>query len=328
MKVSSDTPVVSIIILCYNQENIIGRAIESVLLQTYKNIQLVIVDDCSKDNSRQVIENWAQKYPEKIKTFFQPSNAGHPANMNTGYKLCDGELITFCDGDDWLFPKSVETQVDFLKNNPDYDLVFTNFSYHDIEGKFIKVWAGQYEKIPSGDIFTDLFSLNYPESVHPHFEMTSKKIIEETGFYDESIPIWVDWDFRLRLAAKYKCGYCSYVGNAYTIHPGGLTSTLKKEVYLSNLIKVIEKNKHGLDRYPSTLRKKVLKKINMPVEKLTLAVNLFNGRNSFFKTLGFLSRYPDQIRDLRFVINSMFGKKLMGTLSAVKQKLLKSVPAK
>ena len=101
MKLSSETPLVSVIILCYNQATIIGRAIESVIGQTYQNIQLVIVDDCSKDNSRDVINNWAQKYPGKIKIYFQPSNVGHPANMNTGYRLSDGELVTFCDGDDW-----------------------------------------------------------------------------------------------------------------------------------------------------------------------------------------------------------------------------------
>jgi glycosyltransferase involved in cell wall biosynthesis len=322
MKLSSHTPLVSVIILSYNQEGIIGRAIVSVLDQTYKNIQLVIVDDCSKDNSRQVIADWQKKYPGQIKTYFQPVNVGHPANMNTGYKLCDGELITFCDGDDWYFPKSVETQVDFLRNNPDYDVVYTNFSFHDMEGNLLKVWASNTDKITSGDIFPDLFSLNYPGNVHPHFEMTFKKIIFDTGFYDESIPIWVDWDFRLRLAAKYKCGYCSYVGNAYTTHPGGLTSTLKKETYLHNMIKVINKNKKELDKYQPALKRKVLKSINMHVEKMRLSINLHKGSHTFFQTLQFLWRYPNQIKDIRFAINCMFGKKTLTTLSSIKRKLM------
>ena len=104
MILSSDKPLVSIIILCYNQADIISRAIESVLNQTYQHIQLVIVDDCSGDNSKAVIESWQEKFPGKIKTYFQQTNVRHPANMNTGYRLCDGELITFCDGDDWYFP--------------------------------------------------------------------------------------------------------------------------------------------------------------------------------------------------------------------------------
>jgi len=324
MKLSSDTPLVSIIVLCYNQADIVGRAIESCLSQSYKNIQLVVVDDCSKDNSKQVIESWQTKYPEKIKLFVQPVNVGHPANMNTGYHLCDGELITFCDGDDWLFPKSVETQVDFLRNNIDYDVVYTNFSYYDLKGNLIKVWATEDDKIPSGDIFPDLLSLNYPDKTHPHFEMTSKKIIDEMGYYDESIPIWVDWDFRLRLAAKYKCGYSSYIGNAYSVHPGGLTSTLKQESILKYYQFVVNKNKNILDKYPQAFSKKILKSTYLPIDKLTLSIDLHKGNHSPVKTLRFLLKYPAQIRDLRFVVNSMFGKKILGTLSALKQKLKKS----
>ena len=320
MKFSTDKPLVSVIVLCYNQAGIIGRAIQSVLNQTYSNIQLVVVDDCSKDDSKNVIESWFKKYPEKIKYFIQPQNVGHPRNMNTGYRLCDGELVTFCDGDDWLFPKSVEMQVDFLRSHPDYDVVYTNFSFHDMEGNLLKVWASDSDKISSGDIFPDLFSLNYPGYVHPHFEMTSKKIIEETGFYDESIPIWVDWDFRLRLAAKYKSGYCSYVGNAYTTHPGGLTNTLKSETYLTNLVKVIEKNKHHLSKYSPGQVKRVMKAINMHVKGMQLAVNFRNHQPSIIHTIKYLAEYPCQITNWRFILASMFGINFTQSLTKMKQK--------
>ena len=119
MKLSSERPLVSVIVLCYNQADIIGRAIQSVLNQTYSNIHLVIVDDCSKDNSKQVIESFQKKYPYKIKYFIQPQNVGHPRNMNAGYKLCDGELITFCDGDDWYFPEKNRTGSGVFKNPPE-----------------------------------------------------------------------------------------------------------------------------------------------------------------------------------------------------------------
>ncbi len=320
MKLSSETPLVSIIILCYNQAAIIGRAIESVLGQTYQNIQLVIVDDCSKDNSKQVIEGWQTKYPGKIKTYFQPSNVGHPTNMNTGYRLCDGELISFCDGDDWYFPEKIEREVNYLKKNPDVDVVHSGFDFYKIDGNFIKHWVQDENQIPAGDIFLSLFSLQYPYKVHLRYELTSKKIIEETGFYDERIPIWVDWDFRLRLAAKHKFGYCHYTGSAYTENPEGLTIVLKQETILKYLRFVIDKNKCNLKNYPDSSVRKANKAINLPVEKLTLAINTHKGQHSFFKTVGFLSKYPSQINDPRFLINSMFGKRLLRTLSALKQK--------
>ncbi len=328
MQLSSKKPLVSVIILCYNQAEIIGRAIESVLEQTYQNIQVVIVDDCSKDNSRQVIESWQAKYPGKIKTYFQQVNVGHPANMNTGYRLCDGELITFCDGDDWYFPEKVQREVNYLMNNPDVDVVHSNFDFYTVDGVFLKHWVSNNNKIPAGDIFLSLFSLHYPFKIHLRYELTSKKVIQETGYYDEQIPIWVDWDFRLRLAAKYKFGYCNYVGSAYTDNPEGLTNVLKQEIILKNLQVVIEKNKLHLEKYPVKEAEKAMKAIRLPLKKLTLAINTQKGQTNFFKTLAFLWHYPNQTKELRFVINSMFGKRLMGTLSAIKQKLLKPAPAK
>src|SRR5688572_6294346 len=321
MKFSSDKPLVSVIILCYNQAELISRAIESVLEQTYENIQLVVVEDCSKDNSREVITGWQQKYPGKIKVYFQPVNKGHPASMNTGYRLCDGELITFCDGDDWYFPEKIENEVAFLRANPGVDVVYSNFDFYTVKGQFLKHWALDEKSIPTGDVFLPLFSLAYPDRVHFRYELTSKKIIEETGHYDERIPIWVDWDFRLRLASKYKFGYCHYIGSAYTENPEGLTNILKQETILKNLQFVIEKNKPVLKKYTDHLAGRALKAISMPIQKLMLAINLHKGKHSIFKTLRFLWNYPGQLRDIRFIINSMFGKKLLRSMSVLKQKI-------
>ena len=327
MNFTFDTPLVSVIILCYNQSEIIGRAIESVLNQTYQNIQVVIIDDCSKDNSRQVIERWKTKFPEKIKTYFQPLNIGHPANMNTGYKLCDGELVSFCDGDDWYFPEKIEQEINYLKNNPAVDVVHSNYDYYTIDGKFLKHWADRENEIPTGDIFLPLFSLRYPYKAHLRYEMTSKKIIEEVGYYDDQIPIWVDWDFRLRLASKYKFGYCHYIGSAYTANPEGLTNVLKQETILKNLQIVIEKNKAQLQKYPISEAKKAMKAIQLPLKKLTLAINTRKGNHDFFKTLKFLWQYPAEAREFRFVMNSMFGKKFVESLSSIKRKVIKKTSA-
>lgn len=323
MKLSSDYPLVSVIILCYNQAEIVGRAISSLLNQTYPNVQLVIVDDGSTDASKKIIEEWQARYPKKIKTFFQPSNVGHPANMNTGYRLCDGELVTFCDGDDWYFPEKIEREVAFLKQHPEIDVVYSNFDFYSVEGTFIKHWATKETAIPAGDIFLPLFSLAYPFQVHFRYEMTSKKIIEETGLYDESIPIWVDWDFRLRLAARYKFGYCHYIGSAYTQNPQGLTQVIKQEIILANLKLVVEKNRHNLMNYPAKDRNRVVKKINLSIQKMELSIALHKGQSSFWKTLRFLYNYPYQLSDFRFVLASLFGKGVFASLSRVKQKTKK-----
>jgi glycosyltransferase involved in cell wall biosynthesis len=322
MKLSSDQPLVSVIVLCYNQADIISRAVESVLNQTYRNLQLVLVDDCSKDNSKEVILDWYKKHPDRIKYFFQPQNAGHPKNMNTGYRLCDGELITFCDGDDWYYPEKVEKEVNFLINHPETDVVHSNYDFYTIDGKFIKHWALKEDEIPQGDIFRQLFALQYPYCSHLRYEMTSRKILEEAGYYDDSIPVWVDWDLRLRLAAKYKFGYVHYVGSAYTENPVGVTMANKQETILKFLERVIEKNKPHLLTYPPGDVSKIMKAINFHVRSLRLAVNFRKGNHSVSETIKYLADYPKQITNWRMIGNSMFGMKFMKSLSAFKQKII------
>ena len=192
MHLSAEYPLVSIITLCYNQEAIIGRAIESVIKQTYPNIQLVIVDDGSKDGSRDLINQWKNRYPEKIKVHFNERNIGHPKSMNVGYGLCDGELISFCDGDDWYFPQKIEKEVALLKSNPEYDVVYSNYDFYTVNGEFVKHWSFEPAEIPQGNIYLDLLSLKYPFGSHLRYELTSSRILQDIGYYDDRIPIWVD----------------------------------------------------------------------------------------------------------------------------------------
>ena len=151
--------------------------------------------------------------------------------------------------------------------------------------------------------------------------MTTKKILEETGYYDERIPIWVDWDLRLRLASKFKFGYCHNTGSAYAQNPGGITQINKHETVLKNLEFVIEKNKAHLLGYSSRQSKKALKEIYMYVIGLRLSINFRSGKHSFTNTIKYLIKYPEKITEWRFVLNSMLGQDFMTSLSKMKQKL-------
>ena len=116
--------------LTYNQEAYIKQAIEGVLMQkTNFNYQLVIGEDCSTDNTRQICEDYQEKYLSKIKLL--PSldkNMGLIANYMRTIKSCDGEYIAICDGDDyWIDDCKLQKQVDFLENHPDYSIVGTNY---------------------------------------------------------------------------------------------------------------------------------------------------------------------------------------------------------
>ena len=113
---------VSIIIPVYNTEKYLHRCIESCLKQTLKGTEIILIDDCSTDNSRNIIKEYAGKYPDIIKYIFQKTNQRQGAARNRGMEIAEGEYFIFVDSDDWIEPdmceklynKAVETNADMV----------------------------------------------------------------------------------------------------------------------------------------------------------------------------------------------------------------------
>ncbi len=180
---------VSIFMLTYNQEDYIAQAIEGVLMQkTDFSIQLVIGEDCSTDNTRDVLKDYAQKYPDKIKLILNETNIGLIANYVKTYAECTGKYVAICDGDDyWIDPFKLQKQVDFLEEYPNYAIVYTN----------------NKNLIPSGDIlisdkkdnlatttFEELVFENYIPSVTVLFR--NKPLSEGMSKWIQQFP-YGDW---------------------------------------------------------------------------------------------------------------------------------------
>lgn len=106
---------ISIVIPVYNAEKYLSRCLESILSQTYKNIEVIIVNDGSTDKSQQIIKTY-QKKSKKVRVFNQ-SNVGVSKARNLGIKYCKGDYILFLDSDDWIDEDYIEKSIDFLKNN-------------------------------------------------------------------------------------------------------------------------------------------------------------------------------------------------------------------
>ena len=155
---------VNIFLLTYNQEEFIGQTIESLLAQTTDfRYQLVIGEDCSTDNTRQICEKYAGEYPEKIKLLPSEKNHGLIQNFIRTYKECDGKYVAICDGDDyWIDPLKLQKQVDFLENNPGYSMVFTSFKFLFPDGQ---MYEKDYSDQSQTTSFEDLIFGNYISSV-------------------------------------------------------------------------------------------------------------------------------------------------------------------
>ena len=127
---------VSVITPVYNAENVIGKTLESVFNQTYKNIEIVLVDDCSNDNSQSVIEEYQRKHPE-IVYFRQPTNQGAGAARNKALELAKGQYVAFLDADDLWYPEKTEKQIKLLKEK-DGAFSYTAIEMIDADGKVVK----------------------------------------------------------------------------------------------------------------------------------------------------------------------------------------------
>ena len=117
-------PFISVVMLAYNHEKYIIQAIEGVLMQqTTFPFELIIGEDCSTDNTRQICIEYREKYPDIIRLLLPENNLGVVQNSNNTIAATRGKYMAFCEGDDyWTDPLKLQKQVDFLESNPDYSI--------------------------------------------------------------------------------------------------------------------------------------------------------------------------------------------------------------
>ena len=131
------TNLISVYITSYNKSNFIAEAIESVLSQTLRPNEIIIIDDSSTDNSREIIDGYKSRYPEIITILLNDKNLGITASRNIALKKCSGDFITFLDADDFFYPKKLELEFSLLKNNNNIQVAYSNFNYIDINSLFL-----------------------------------------------------------------------------------------------------------------------------------------------------------------------------------------------
>jgi len=117
---------VSVIIPTYNCAQFITEAIESALMQTYTDIEIVVVDDGSTDNTKEILKPYIEK---NFLTYIYQENQGPGAARNTGIKAATGEYIAFLDADDTLTEDSVEKRINLIEGSSDIGLVFSDYFY-------------------------------------------------------------------------------------------------------------------------------------------------------------------------------------------------------
>ncbi len=208
-------PLVSVVVPCYNHEKYVKETIESIINQTYKNIELIVIDDGSKDGSVQVIQEMADKYGF---TFIHRPNKGLSATLNEGIKLSKGKYFSAIASDDILMLEKIEKQVEFMESNPEYGMCYGKIVYFEDSIKNTSEYSNSNKQ---GWVFDDL--LNYGCFIPAPSTFMRKEVFETVGEYDENL--WIeDWDMWLRISQKYQVGYIDEYLAYYRKHDTNISS--------------------------------------------------------------------------------------------------------
>ena len=128
---------VSVIMPAYNAEKYIGMSIESVMKQTYEEVELIVVDDASTDNTLEVIRRYASVWNDRIRFAVRQQNGGTAAALNDAIELAEGSYICWLSADDLYCEDMVESEVGYLKQNTNFDAVFSRCAYIDENNRFL-----------------------------------------------------------------------------------------------------------------------------------------------------------------------------------------------
>lgn len=218
---ANDTPQVSVIIPVYNRERYLGEAIESILGQTFADFELLIIDDCSTDGSREI----ARAYTDpRIRLIANETNLGQPKTRNRVIQLASGAYIAMLDSDDTAYPQRLARQVAFLERNPDYALVGSWKSSMDAHGRALRVSGRR----PMGAEEVCAWALFRCPIVHP--SVMARAAVLRANPYCERFLIGADFELFVRLQANgYKLANVPEVLVRYRQHPGGISQATASE---------------------------------------------------------------------------------------------------
>lgn len=232
--VSDFSPNVSVIIPTYNREVLIIETIHSVLCQTYKDFEIIVVDDGSIDNTQKVIKDIGDS---RVKYIFENHRGVPAATRNTGIRNAQGQYIAFVDSDDLWLPDKLERQLFVMEKFSDIALVYAQ-AVSWSEGVISREPLPKPSLAKSGFIFRDLFLRNFIPSLTV---MVRKKIFDTVGYFDEDPDLIAaeDYDLWLRTARIARVYFMPEIVAKYRIHSGNISANI--ENYISQSLAIVNK---------------------------------------------------------------------------------------
>lgn len=297
-----DYPLVSIIVITYNSSKYVIETLNSAKNQTYKNIELIISDDCSTDETVEICKKWIENNKNifvRTKLVTIDKNSGIPANCNRGIKEAKGDWVRFIAGDDALFKDAVENAISYiLLNNKIKILTSSKAIYKDTfdDDNLMKIVHEIKTKNERGENFYDLpakeqyQSLLYSNKVNPTGLLVSKELLMKIDGFDERLKFLEDYPFFLKITkAGVKIFCMDKVTVKYRKHDSSVQTIKSNEKIIFNKQYEVIRNFRKLYIYPNI---SFLNKIIFEYEYyrhhvlnvLKLNKNTFLGRNLYLLT--------------------------------------------
>ncbi|RTY66190.1 glycosyltransferase [Flavobacterium sp. GSP27] len=203
-----DNPLVTVICLCYNHKDYVIESLMSVLNQHYDTIELIIVDDCSTDNSKSVIEKWLLDYPQ-IPFIANDTNLGNTKSFNNALKTAKGDYIIDLAADDVLLPNCITSQINAFNNTTfkNLGIVYGNVELITEKGKHESYYfpVDSFQKVvkerTTGDIYESVLSGG--DCICSVSSMVKKSLFDALNGYDETLA-YEDLDFWIRASRTYE----------------------------------------------------------------------------------------------------------------------------
>lgn len=205
-------PLVSIILPIYNGEEFMRISIDSCIAQTYQNWELIIVDDCSKDDTAKMAKEYEEK-DARIHYYKNETNLRLPRNLNRGFSLAKGKYLTWTSDDNYYRPTAIEKMVKVLEDTEN-EFVFARYSIIDKDN----------EELSQTVIPKDYRHAIWDDNFVGACFLYSRKVYETVGEYDPDLFLCEDYDYWLRIFAQFPVGYLDENLYAYRKHEKSLTS--------------------------------------------------------------------------------------------------------
>lgn len=229
---------ISVIIPTYNRADKIEKAVRSVLDQTYSNVEVLVIDDASTDNTRDVVESIQDR---RIRYIRMEQNGGASAARNAGVSCADTEWIAFHDSDDVWRVDKLEKQINYKRSHSECDLIYSAYAMHFADGKELVVPNDSMVGKLEGDIFETLLQNN---TIGAPTILIRKSVFKEQEGFDTSFKCLEDWDFVLRVSRGHRIGYVNEVLiDAYQT-AGGVSSNIS--AFYNCRCRMIAQNKEEL----------------------------------------------------------------------------------